>query len=238
MDREYAEYLLKKTEEDYNLIADDFSRTRAFVPEELKNWIFQYIFSGEKVLDWGCGNGRFYGIFEKIGVDYFGIDVSEKLIEIAKNQYPRAKFQATSSFNLPFPDNFFDKILNIAVFHHIPSKEFRLKFLKEVKRILKPDGLLILTVWNLNPLRMILIWEWKRFFSFIKFSILKILGKSKLDLKDFYIPWRNLCQRYVHSFSKSEIEDLVKESELKIEEIGILKSQKTKESNIYLIAKK
>jgi len=238
MNRDYAKYLLDKTRQDYNLIAEDFSRTRASVPEELGKWIFQYIFAGEKVLDWGCGNGRFYEIFEKAGVDYFGIDVSEKLIEIAKNQYPRAKFQVTPAFNLPFPNNFFDKILSIAVFHHIPSKEFRLKFLKEAKRVLKPDGLLILTVWNLNPLRMILIGEWKRFFSFVNFSILKILGKSKLDFKDFYIPWRKVCQRYVHCFSKSEIEDLVKESELKIEEISILKSQKTKESNIYLIAKK
>ena len=32
MDREYAEYLLKKTKGDYNLIAEDFSRTREYVP--------------------------------------------------------------------------------------------------------------------------------------------------------------------------------------------------------------
>jgi ubiquinone/menaquinone biosynthesis C-methylase UbiE len=238
MEREYAEYLIKKIREDYNLIAEDFSRTRAFVPEEFKKWVLQYIFTGEKVLDWGCGNGRFYEIFAKMGVDYFGVDVSEKLIKIAKKQYSRAKFQVISSFNLPFPDNFFDKILSIAVFHHIPSQEFRLKFLKEARRVLKTDGILILTVWNLNPLRMVLIGEWKRFLSFLRFSILKILGKSKLDFRDFYIPWRNLCQRYVHCFSKGELEDLAKESGFKIEEIGVLKSQKTKESNIYLIAKK
>jgi len=238
MDREYAEYLLKKTKEDYNLIAEDFSRTRAFVPEELENWIFQYIFAGEKVLDWGCGNGRFFEIFEHKEVDYFGIDISEKLIDIAKNKYPRAKFQVTSAFNLPFPNNFFDKIFSIAVFHHIPSEEFRLKFLKEAKRILKPEGLLILMVWNLNPFKMLLIGEWERALNFFKFSILKIFGRSNLDLKDFFIPWRNICQRYTHYFTRNELQRLIEKSEFKIKEIGILKSPKTKESNIYLVAEK
>lgn len=238
MDREYAEYLLKKTKEDYNLIAEDFSRTRSFVPEELEKWIFQYIFAGEKVLDWGCGNGRFYEIFEKEGVDYFGIDVSEKLIKIAKNQYPRAKFQVAPAFNLPFPNNFFDKILSIAVFHHIPSEEFRLKCLKEAKRILKPEGLLILMVWNLNPFKMLLIGKRERALSFFKFSILKILGRSKLDLKDFFIPWQNICQRYIHCFSKNELKKLVEKSGLKIKDTGVFRSSKAKETNLYLIAKK
>jgi len=238
MDRDYAEYLLKKTKEDYNKISEDFSRTRAFVSEEFKNWLLQYAFPGEKILDWGCGNGRFFEIFEKLGVDYFGIDISEKLIEIAKNKYPQTKFQVTSAFNLPFPDNFFDKIFSLAVFHHIPSEEFRLKFLKEAKRILKPKGLLILTVWNLNPFQMFLIGKWERALNFFKFSILKILGLSKLDFEDFYIPWRNICQRYVHYFTKNELKRLIEKSEFKIKEIGILKSQKTKESNIYLITEK
>jgi ubiquinone/menaquinone biosynthesis C-methylase UbiE len=236
MEKEYAEYLLKKTKQNYNLIAEDFSRTREYIPEERKKLLLQYIMPGERVLDWGCGNGRFYEALKEI--DYYGVDISEKMIEIAKAKYPKAKFQVVEPLSLPFPNNFFDKIFSFAVFHHIPSDRFRLQFLKEARRVLKPEGFLILTAWNLNPLRMILIGEEKRFFSFIKFSILKILGKSKLDFKDFYIPWRNLCQRYVHCFSKSEIKNLVKESELKIEEIGILKSHKTKESNIYLVAKK
>jgi SAM-dependent methyltransferase len=238
MNREYAEYLLKKTKEDYNLIAEDFSRTRSFVPKEFKNWILQYVFAGEKVLDWGCGNGRFFEIFANKEINYFGIDISEKLIEIAKNKYPQANFQVISPFDLPFPNNFFDKIFSIAVFHHIPSEEFRLKFLKEAKRILKPEGLLILTVWNLNPLKMLLIGKRKRALNFFKFLILKIFGRSELDFGDFYIPWGNICQRYTHYFTKNELRGLIEKSKFKIKEMGILKSQKTKESNIYLVAKK
>ena len=124
MDREYAEYLLKKTKGDYNLIAEDFSRTREYVPEERKKLLLQYITPGERVLDWGCGNGRFYEVFKEI--DYYGVDISEKMIGIAKTKYPKAKFQVVEPSSLPFPNNFFDKIFSFAVFHHIPSDRFRL----------------------------------------------------------------------------------------------------------------
>jgi len=238
MDREYAQYLLNKTKEDYNLIAEDWSKTRSFVIFEEKEWFLRYISAGDKVLDLGCGNGRFFEIFNEKKVDYTGVDFSEKLIEIAKSKYPKGNFLVSSVFNLPFPDNFFDRVLCVAVFHHIPSKELRLNLLKEIKRIMKPGGRLILTIWNLNPIGMILIGKYKRFLSFLKYFILKILGRSKLDFKDFYIPWRNILLRYIHFFTKTELKELVKQSGLELDEIGSFRNKKSKEGNIYIIAKK
>ncbi len=241
MNKEYAEYLLNKTKEDYNLIADDFSRTRSSIPEDFKNWLNQYIIFGEKVLDWGCGNGRFCEIFKD--TDYYGVDVSEKLIKVAKTQHPKAKFQVINLLDLPFPDNFFDKIICLAVLHHIPSEEFRIQFLKEGKRVLKPEGTLILTVWNLNPFRTILIGKWYRVFPLLTSTILKIFGISKLDFKDFFLPWRISLRRiiglrYFHWFSVNETEKLVQRIGFKIKECGVLKFKKSKETNIYLIAEK
>ena len=149
MNRDYAKYLLDKTRQDYNLIAEDFSRTRGKMWEELK-FLEEYIIDGEKVLDLGCGNGRLYELFKEKFVDYDGVDSAEKMIEIAKSRYPKIKFRVADALNLPFPENFFDKVISIAVLHHIPSEEFRLQFLKEVKRVLKPEGKVILLVWNLN----------------------------------------------------------------------------------------
>ena len=45
-------------------------------------------FSGEKVLDLGCGYGVYTDYFRSIGADVVGIDGSEKMIEIARNRYP------------------------------------------------------------------------------------------------------------------------------------------------------
>jgi len=215
MDKEYAKYLFEKTRQDYNLIAEDFSRTRNFISQDLRV-LGEYTLPGEKVLDLGCGNARFFEVLKEKKADYYGVDNSENLIAIAKKKYPKAKFQIAEALNLPFPNNFFDKVYSLAVLHHIPSKNFRLSFLKEVKRILKPGGLLILKVWDL----------WKReegLKLIFKYTFLKLIGKSKLDFGDIFLPWRNsqgkiLASRYYHCFKKREMENLVKETGFKIKE--------------------
>jgi len=229
MKKEYALYLLKKTKEDYNLIADDFSRTRGKTWEEL-NFLAENVKANENILDLGCGNGRLYELFKEKLVGYYGIDNSEKLIEIAKIRYPRANFQVGDALNLPFSDNFFDGIFSIAVLHHIPLKEFRLTFLKEAKRVLKPGGKLILTVWHFPT--------WKKVLLFKKNLILKIIGISKVDFNDNFIKWGKETKRYVHYFSRAELKNLVKKAGFKIRKIKILKRPRGKESNILLIVEK
>jgi len=233
MDKEYAKYILEKTNEDYNKIADDFSRTRSFLWDGLKP-LSEHTKPGDKVLDLGCGNGRLLQIFEGKNIDYFGIDNSEKLIEVAKKKYPDYNFQIADAFNLPFPENFFDKIYSIAVLHHIPSNEFRTQFLTEANRVLRSGGILILSVWNL--------WQKKTSWqSLIKNTILKILGRTKLDLKDIFYPWKNseqriIIQRYFHLFTRKELRALFKRTGFKVKEIKIW--EKEKGSNFLILAEK
>ncbi|MCX6760759.1 MAG: class I SAM-dependent methyltransferase [Candidatus Nealsonbacteria bacterium] len=229
MKKEYAAYLLEKTKNDYNLISDDFSRTRNKNWEELK-FFADNVAVNKRVLDLGCGNGRLYELFKDKIVGYCGIDISEKLIEIAKSRYPRARFRVGDALNLPFSDNLFDNVFGIAVFHHIPSKEFRFKFLNEAKRVLKPKGKLFLTVWYL-PRR-------KKALLIFKNLILRIVGLSKIDLSDSFVGWGDKTQRYVHYFSMSEIKGLVERVGLSVKEIRILKRPESEESNIVLVAEK
>ena len=230
MDKKYAQYLLEKTRQDYNLIAEEFSSKRQEPWLELKFLFDDYLMPGEKVLDLGCGNGRFFEFCKDKNIDYFGVDSSEKLIEIAKAKYPQAKFQTADAFNLLFPNNYFDKVYSIAVFHHIPSRELRLQFLKEVKRVLRPDGFLILTVWKFfRPKTRLLLF---------RFTILKLLGLSKLDFGDVFEPWGKKIKRYYHCFSAEELMDLVKRAGLAVKRTGFVKNQKGNRQNIYLIAQK
>jgi len=229
MDTEYAQYLLKKTRDDYNLIADDFSRTRNKPWEEL-NFLKRYVKTDERVLDLGCGNGRIFELLKDKQVDYYGIDVSEKLIDIAKKNYPKAKFIVGDALNLPFSNSFFDAVFSIAVIHQIPSNELRSVFLKEAKRVLKPNGRMILTVWKFHQL--------DQYYLLFKYTILRLILKSKLDWKDILEPWANKTERYYHWFSKKELEILLEDSGFKAEEIGIIKNKKGNRQNIYLVARK
>lgn len=230
MDSEYAKYLLEKTRQDYNKIADEFSLTRKEIWPELTFLFEDYLAEGEKVLDLGCGNGRWFKLFQKKKVDYIGVDFSERLIEIAERNCPQAKFQTADVLNLPFSNNFFDKIYSIAVLHHIPSKDFRLQVLKETYRVLKPNGLLILTIWKFPRL--------KKYYLLFKYTILKLIGKSKLDFGDIFEPWGKKIERYYHCFSKKELENLVKKSGFRIKESDIVRNNRGNRQNIYLIAEK
>lgn len=233
MEEEYAKELLKNTRDDYNLIAEHFSRTRSFLPEDIKK-LGEYPFPGEKVLDLGCGNGRFIDALKNKDVDYFGIDISEKLIELAKTKHPKAKFLVGDSLNLPFPANFFGAIFSISVLHHIPSNNFRFEFLKEAKRVLRPEGNLVLKVWDfwreISGLKLI-----------FKYGLLQFIGKEKLDFGDVFVPWKNpkgeiLAERYIHCFRKTELENLVKAAGFKIKESW--REGRGEFSNIYLRAEK
>jgi tRNA (uracil-5-)-methyltransferase TRM9 len=229
MDLEFAKFILEKTKEDYNSIAKEFSATRREIWEEL-NFLFEDLKEGEKVLDLGCGNGRWYKIFKEKKVDYFGIDNSEKLIEIAKENFPDAKFFVGDALNLPFPDNFFDKVYSIALLHHIPSEDFRIKVLKEAKRVLRPGGILILTCWRIH--------QWREIFALLKYTLLKLIGRSKLDFKDFFVPWGKKMLRYYHFFTQRELENLVKKVGFEILDSGVVKNKRGNRQNYYIICKK
>ncbi len=234
-----ANRILEKVKEDYNVIAQDFAKTREKIwPEML--FLKDYIRKGERVLDIGCGSGRLFELFKEKDIEYFGVDFSKKLIEIAKRKYlyqageDKEKinilptFLVVDALKLPFEDGFFDKVFSIAVFHHIPSKEKRIIFLNEIKRVLKRGGEVHLTVWNL--------WQRKYFFEILKNNFKKIIGKNELDFCDIFVPFGRR-ERYYHCFRRVELEKLFKEVDFDIKEIKKLK-RNGKTVNIYVRARK
>ena len=235
MDEKLAKELLEKVRNDYDLIAEDYSASRPSVWKEL-NIFSDLLKDNDRVLDLGCGNGRLLKLFSGKKIDYLGVDNSEKLLEIAKKLHPEQKFLLADALNLPLSDNFFEAVFSIAVLHHMPSKELRLKFFQEARRVLKPGGILVLTVWKLN------FFGRKTFFLLLRYSLLKIFALSKLDFGDLLVPWADKTKRYYLYFTKGELISLAEKSGFKIKEIGSLKGIKGykgfSRSNLYLIAEK
>jgi len=229
MKREIALKILNDIKNSYDLIAEDFSRTRKFVWKEFGS-LAGYAENGDKILDLGCGNGRFVELFKNKGVKYIGIDVSEKLIEIARKKYPEEKFQVFDGLKIPSEDNYFDKIFCIAVLHHIPGEELRRQFLEEARRVLKPGGKIILSAWYL--------WRHSAYWNLLlKFTWRKLIGKSQLDFLDILKPWGKISERYFHNFRKGELKNLIKKIGFKIEKMGIIERGKNNK-NLLIVGNK
>ena len=105
---------------------------------------------GASVLDVGCGGGVKSKYLLEKGLQVTGIDFSENMIKIAKDFVPAAKFSvADITKPLDFPE-LFDGIFAQAVLLHIPKKEIG-GVLKNVIKVLKPEGYLYVAVKSPNP---------------------------------------------------------------------------------------
>jgi SAM-dependent methyltransferase len=94
------------------------------------------------VLDAGCGNGAYSRyLSEKLNV--IGVDISEKQIELARQNAPRAKFICGDITTVKFPDDYFDGILSFYTIIHIPRDE-HYGLLESFYRILKNTGVVLL----------------------------------------------------------------------------------------------
>jgi len=231
MKEKFAKKLAEQVKDDYNLTVDDYTRSRSFIPEDIKN-LADYAGDGDRILDAGCANGRLYGVFSGKKIDYFGIDISDKMIERAKRDYPEGKFQIADGRSLPFPDNYFDKVYSISVIHNIPSKKFRRRYLEEAVRVLRPGGLLILRVWDF----------WSRKIMpklFLKAFSQKLFSKNRADLFDVFVPWKDsrgqvITERYFHCFTKRELKKVIREAGFKVEKSW--RAGRDPRTNIYAIA--
>jgi len=230
MNQETVKKILKETEQGYDLISGKFSETRKYFWRGLE-FIGDYAKNGDTVLDFGCGNGRLLELIGNKDIRFCGTDVSQKLVDIAKQKYPDSDFLKTDPFqpDLPFPENHFDAVYSIAVFHHFPSKKYREDWAKELYRATKKDGRIIMTVWNL--------WQKKYIKNILENWWNKIVGKSSLDWNDCYVSFAdnggNKFQRFHHAFTKRELRNLFSRAGFKVEKCEIINGR-----NTFLVGKK
>lgn len=235
MREELIKKILNSTEEGYDLIADKFSQTRSRFWKEL-DFIGKFAKSGNRVLDFGCGNGRLLEILSDKDIDYAGVDVSQNLIDLARNnQKNKYDFKKINFLkighdfrHLPFQNDSFDVIYSIAVFHHLPGSKKRLEIAKELFRLTKRDGYILVTVWNLwNPrYRKNIFRNWRD----------KFLFKSELEFNDCYISFTDnqgqKFNRFHHAFTRAELRKLFIQAGFRVINCKIIKG------NLVLLGKK
>ncbi|MEK6895674.1 MAG: class I SAM-dependent methyltransferase [Nanoarchaeota archaeon] len=171
---------------------------------------------GGNVLDLGCASGRF---FVKSSAKFYGVDFSQEMLNIAKKNAIRlgVNFEGfkvdLSSENLPFKDDFFDRIICVAVLHCITSEKGRTNLLKEIKRVLKKDGKALIKVWNRSS---------KRFG-----------GKEEK-----FISWRDKGKRYYYFYSPEELKKELEKFGFKILEFEHKNSEGFETQEIFVVVGK
>jgi len=116
----------------YEVIAREGARV-AHIREKVERFVENRHLSGARVLDVGSGEGSLQDIVE----DYTGLDISAT----ARAKYHKPFVQADARA-MPFPDGEFDAVWTIFVLEHVPNPE---QALREIRRVLKPGGLLYLS---------------------------------------------------------------------------------------------
>jgi SAM-dependent methyltransferase len=106
----------------------------------------------KRLLDLGCGSGRHLVYFAKKGFDVYGIDIAEEGIKIArkwlKKEKLKAKLERGSVYKkLPYNSNFFDAVVSVQVLQHGKLNQIK-KGVEEIKRVLKPGGLIFITLFG------------------------------------------------------------------------------------------
>ncbi|WP_223070379.1 class I SAM-dependent methyltransferase [Paenibacillus caui] len=107
---------------------------------------------GSEILDLCCGMGRHSMALEEAGYKVTGVDLSDVLLREARRNDPegRITWKKADMRNLPFKDEQFDAVVNLFTsFGYFEHDTEHLKVLKEVRRVLKPEGRFIIDF--LNP---------------------------------------------------------------------------------------
>jgi tRNA (uracil-5-)-methyltransferase TRM9 len=217
MDSDTARRLIEINREFYTRFGDSFSATRHRIQPGVRR-ILESLNGDESILDLGCGNGELRRELAKRGHrgPYLGVDFSPPLLQEAQSQpegfsarFLQADLTQLVSEQLPVAGGW-SVITAFAVLHHIPSKELRLDILRIIYRLLRSEGLFVLSNWQfLNSEKLkarIQPWE------------TVAMSESEVDPGDYLLDWRNRGHglRYVHHFDENELAELAKESGFRI----------------------
>ncbi len=223
MDAETVNQLTELNRKFYSQFSADFSDSRSSERFNIEPFR-KYLANDIRLLDAGCGNGRLAGTLERAGfsLDYVGIDGSAELISFAQKKNAalknvRAEFRVvdltTRGWHNELQDaSPFDMSVSLAVLHHIPSFELRTNVLQEIRALLKPRGIFVMSNWQfLNNERLrkkIVPWE------------MVATSDSRLETNDYLLDWKRggVGYRYVHLVDEKEVEQLANASDFQVVE--------------------
>ncbi len=145
-----------------------------------------------KILDIGCSKGFMAENLMSYNFEFYGIDINKEDVKFAKKYYKKIKIIDIDNENLPYKNNFFDIIIMGDIIEHLKEP---LKALKNIKNLLKRNGIIIISTPNIANI-------------YIRFNLLC----GNFEYTDRGI----LDKTHLRFFTLKTFRQLVKESHLKI----------------------
>lgn len=232
MDLESTRALRNLNLDFYEKAAESFSRTRR---APWAGWYRAWAAvaptgTTPRVLDLGCGNGRFLGFLDqaagpRLGQswDYVGLDSSSGLLEQARLRsfhYGQVHWVNGDLLETPLDERVsrrpFDAILLLAVLHHIPGAERRMRLVRESASRLSLGGCLVVSLWRFaeseRGRKAVRSW------SDVNESAGLEIDPSRLEVGDHALGWGPVpgSYRYCHHFSELEVRQLAEGSGLEL----------------------
>lgn len=136
------------------------------------------------VADVGCGPGRYLSC--RPDLTFIGVDACWGMAEQCRQKAVRKPHDALCADNLRLPlrDETFDAVLSVAVVHHFASKERRIEALRELARVTRIGGRVLITVWAMDG------WQTQ-----------SVAAGRRFESQDILVPYRqpSICAACQHS---------------------------------------
>lgn len=189
-------------QEVYEKIALHFSQTRSRIWPQVKTFL-NSLDDNKEILDIGCGNGK--NMYQHSNLKFYGIDTCNNFLKIInekilKDNLDNITLKYGDIRNIPYEDNTFDNFMCIACYHHLNNNNDRIKALNEMYRILKKDGIGLITMWAMEQ-------EDDSPFHFTERDTM-LEWKCRTDRKKYY--------RYYRIYRENDFEEEVNKTSFKI----------------------
>jgi SAM-dependent methyltransferase len=224
---ETAQALREVNRRFYQERASEFSRTRERPWSgwgEILDRLGTLLPDPPRVLDVGCGNGRFARFLEeRLGgkFDYCGVDESALALAEAKKRLPSRENVVLvqhdfleSAVPTGLSERKFDLVALFGVLHHVPGRKNRLELMRRLEALLAPRGLLAFSIWRFDRLPRFQ----KKVVPWAEFLARTGVGIDVEDLEpgDYILTWGAwgdcgegpTAYRFCHQMSEEEEEEL------------------------------
>lgn len=172
------------------------------------HYLGTHIDTGSSVLDIGCGDGRVMEYILPVTKDVTGLDIDPKAIELAREKFssnPNLQLIEGDVFSLPFPAKSFDVVTLMLTLVNLDDR--KTEALQEMKRVVKDNGKLIVSVYSEDALENRL-----EQYKSIELPIKALLG-SKVILEKFSETSMS------EQLSLSDLEQIANEADVKIQNV-------------------